>query len=291
MQSPATSVRGLIRIAVGSILACSACPSSAAGPDVAALLAANDVAAVDAYLNGVQERFEKGSITEIELRNAFRPVYDLKGAAAENLHAWSTSHANSYAAHLAEGIFLKKRGLAARGRKWISETSESQLDEMQRYMAPAKVELERSRKLTKKPLLSIFHLLEIAFNLGGGQSSESRALVRAANAFAPGNALVRNRYLQGLMPRWGGSYAAAEDFISASKAEAVPEAVLDQMQAILHQDRGRSLEHEGDHAAAMAEFERALELGKKVGGTFQADFLPGARHYVCSGPNAARYCL
>jgi tetratricopeptide (TPR) repeat protein len=274
---------------LAGLVACGARTSPDAGTDVVALLAANDVATVDTYLNGVQQRFEEGSATEIELRNAFRPVYDLTGPAAENLHGWAASHPDSYAAHLAEGIFLKKRGLAARGDKFISETSQSQLDEMRRYFGPSKAQLERSRALTKKPLLSIFHLLDIASNIG--TADESLALVNAADTMAPGNALARNRYLQGLMPRWGGSYPQAEAFIVKSKDDGAPEDVILQMQAILHDDKGRALETQQDHDAAVAEFEKALELGRKVGGAFQQDFLTSSRYYVCSGPNAANYCL
>src|SRR5204863_144979 len=105
--------------------------------DVAASLAANDPTAADTYLNGVQRKFEEGAVTEIELRNAFRPIYELTPKEAEVLQAWAASHPTSYAAHLAEGIYFKRRGFAARGDKFISETSPSALEEMRRNLVPA----------------------------------------------------------------------------------------------------------------------------------------------------------
>jgi len=252
------------------------------------LLAANDAAAADELLNGVQKKFEDGTLSEIELRNAFRPIYDLTPAEAENLHAWAASHPKSYAAHLAEGIYYKKRGLAARGDKFISETSKSALDEMQRNLVPAKAELTKSRELTKKPYLSLFHLLDIAAQ--DGDRSASLALLTAANEALPQNSLARNRYLTSLMPRWGGSYPEAEAFITKAKSEGLAEQGVVQLEAILHNDKGQTLEHDGNHDGARAEFVQALELGKRAGGSFQIDFLKVSRYYVCNGPDAVKYC-
>jgi hypothetical protein len=256
--------------------------------DVAAALAANDAAAADSQLNDVQRRFEAGTIGEIELRNAFRPIYDLTPKEAETLHTWSAAHPTSYAAHLAEGIYYKKRAQAARGDKFVSETSKEALDGMHKNLAPAKAELTKSLDLTKKPFLSLFHLIDIA-SLEGDRSSAAEFIAMANGAF-PKNTLARNRYMQGLMPRWGGSYPEAEAFIAKSKSEGLPEQGVVQLEAIMHQDKGQGLEEHGDHQAARAEFVQALQLGKRAGGTFQVDFLKTARYYGCSGSDAAAYC-
>jgi len=275
-------------VAAGSLVALLAMGAVAGAADVAAMLAANDVAGVDELLNGVQKRFEEGAVTEIDLRNAFRPIYDLTPTEAQNLHAWAASHPTSYAAHLAEGIYFKKRALAARGDKYISETSKEALEEMSRNFGPAKAELTKSRDLTKKPYLSLFHLLDVA--LYEGNRAEALALLTAANEILPKNSLARNRYAMSLMPRWGGSYPDVEAFIVKSKSEGLDERGIMQLQAILHDDKGHTLEERGDHAAARAEFVQALDLGRQVGGTVQVDFLKVSRIYVCSGPDGAKYC-
>jgi len=75
------------------------------------LLRSNNVGELERLLNGVQERFERDTLSEIELRNAFRPFYDLDERAAANLAMWASASPKSYVARLAFGIYLKRRGI------------------------------------------------------------------------------------------------------------------------------------------------------------------------------------
>lgn len=252
--------------------------------DVAALLGRNETDRVEKILGDVQHRFESGVATEIELRNAFRPIYKLDSSTANNLNKWAGDSPNSYSAHLALGIYLKKVGLAARGEKFIAETPERNLATMQRYLEKAETELRASLSLTKKPYLSVFHLLDIAAHLGDKQASKE--LVAKANNILPSNALARNRYIVSLMPRWGGSYNEAEYFIAQSLKARVPPEVIWQLEAIKSDDIGHGLEERGQLADARANFENALQLATKVGGTFSADFLSVSRYYMCSRSTA-----
>src|SRR5262249_35476864 len=154
------------------------------------------------------------------------------------------------------GIYYKKRAQAARGDKFVSETSKEALDDMHKNLAPAKAELTKSLDLTKKPFLSLFHLIDIA--LLESDRSSATTFTATANEMLPKNSLARNRYFQSLMPRWGGSYPEAEAFIAKSKAEGLPEQGVAQLEAIMHQDKGQGLEEHGDHQGARAEFVEAL---------------------------------
>lgn len=88
------------------------------------LLKNNDILGLEAALTGVQSRFEGGQATEIELRDAFRPFYNLDEASAKNLIAWAASSPKSYVAHLALGIHYKRRGSDARGDKYLDAMAE-----------------------------------------------------------------------------------------------------------------------------------------------------------------------
>lgn len=252
------------------------------------LLQDNNVTELETLLAGVQRRFEDGELTEIELRNAYRPFYDLDEGAARNLAKWASSSPRSYAAHLALGIYLKRRGIDARGDKYIADTSREAMEQVSVYYRMAAEELRFSMTLTKKPYLSTFHLLTISMQFGDRDTSI--AMLRRAKAILPSNSLVRNRYAISLTPRWGGSYEQLAKFISDTKGESVPENVVLQLEAIEHDDKGHTLEEQHQHDSAMEHFRQALALATRVGGSFGKDFLTTSRHYGCSGQNAPALC-
>jgi tetratricopeptide (TPR) repeat protein len=256
--------------------------------DIISLIQRNDISATEKLLGDVQRRFENGSLTEIDLRNTFRPFYKLDPESFKNLNNWATNSPRSYAAHLALGIYYKKLALTIRGGKYISETPQENIDEMTRYLEKSNNELRHSLTLTPKPYLSIFHLLDISAHFGNRE--DSKKLLSEANKVLPNNVLARGRYAISLLPRWGGSYAELDSFIASSRKQGVPPNIISLLESIKQDDIGHTLEEHGDHTAALEHFEKALQLGAKAGGTLGVDFLPVSRYYICLGPNVATYC-
>jgi hypothetical protein len=252
----------------------------AVAADAGDLLRRNDIATLDAMLNELQKQFEQGSVSEIDLRNAYRTFYEPSAEARTNLFRWAKEEPASYPARLAEGIYYKKQGQKARGGRFIGETPRDAIAKMEEYYAKAHVDLVASEKLTAKPYLSVFHLLDIAAQ--AGDSDESLALMKQADRLLPKNALARNRYFNSLMPRWGGSYPQAKAFIESAKAKHLPDSVVMQLEAILEDDMGEALARDGNIAAARPHFVAALSFSKKVGGSFRSDFLEFSTGYLCA---------
>jgi tetratricopeptide (TPR) repeat protein len=265
-----------------------ACAQHALADTPVQLLRNNSVPELETLLARVQQRFENGELTEIDLRNAFRPFYDLDEISARNLAQWASSSPKSYVAHLALGIYFKRRGTDARGDKYMADTPLSAVDLMSVYFKKATEELRTSLALTRKPYLSTFHLLTISMQFGDRDTSFE--MLHRANEILPNNSFVRNRYAVSLTPRWGGSYEQMDKFISDTKAERVPASVVFQLEAIEHDDKGHALEERNQHADAMEHFQKALELATRVEGTFAVDFLNTSRYYGCSGQNVSLSC-
>jgi len=255
--------------------------------DAITLLRKRDFAGIETLLAGVQNRFENGALSEIELRNAYRPFYTLDVQGVTNLTEWVNRAPTSYPAHLAMGIYLKRKGIDARGTAYISDTPQQNIDLMRQYHAQAKIQLEKSLSLTKAPYLSVWHLLDMA--IFSGDRDISRELLSVANGLLPNNRLARNRYMVSLEPRWGGSYAEMEDFVRTCRREGVEEDGIAQLEAIMHTDIGSSLEEQGNIREARNHFIMAIELAKKIGGDFRKDWIP-ATNYRCTKPEFAAYC-
>ncbi|MEP6890001.1 MAG: hypothetical protein ABI955_04810 [Nitrospirota bacterium] len=77
------------------------------------------------------ERFENGTISEIQLRNIYRQFYDLDEQSLAKLEAWKNAISGSYAAHLIRGVHFKRKAGDARGGKYISQTSTDKIQRMQ----------------------------------------------------------------------------------------------------------------------------------------------------------------
>src|SRR5476651_96488 len=207
-------------------------PDAPLGPDARAALQyldSQNFTALDAELMAIQASFEKGAITEYQLRNAYRAFYNLSEPEQRAMLAWEQHSPNSYAMHLARGVELKQMGSQARGKRFISETSEASIQGMEYYFNLSSKELMSSLKLTPKPYLSVFHLMSIAGFTGDSQAT--LVLLNAANHMFPANQLARERYMMFLQPKWGGSHEAMEAFLARSRQDGADAAGL----AILQQ--------------------------------------------------------
>lgn len=258
------------------------------GTKLLGLLKARDFKNLESATKQIQSKFENGELSEIELRNTYRQFYNLDQETLDKVQEWKSKFPASYAAHLIRGTYFKRKGFDAREDKYISEIPQENIEKMHQYHEIAKIELNTSLKLTRKPFLSVFHLLEISQS--DGDKKTSLALLASGNKMLHSNTLVRNRFIRSLEPRWGGSYAQMKDFVAKSKAEGVSAVGIMQLEAIMYDDMGFTLIESGDTRAAIENFLKALELGRRVGGEFRKDFLINSNYYSCREPALKKYC-
>ncbi|MGO4761800.1 DUF4034 domain-containing protein [Cupriavidus sp. 2KB_3] len=268
-------------------LFCALMTSAQANPTLVAL-DSRQFKQLDATLNGLQARFEAGQATEVELRDAFRPFYKLTPSQEAAAREWVRVSPNSYSAHLALGVFLRRRAGEARGNEFIDKTPPEKIARMRALLDEARPETERALALTPKPYLAAFHLLGIS-SLEGDRAASRRA-IQIANKALPSNHLARTRYIAYITPRWGGSYPEMQAFIAQSKREGMDAVGLMLLVAIMYNDMGQSAMDKGDAASAYPYFHKALDLDKQNGGIFRKDYLTASKYYVCSVSRDSRYC-
>ena len=110
-------------------------------PEALALLQSNEFAELDRRYSGLQAAYKARSISDEDLRAAFRVFYATNPALAPKYELWVRQFPKSYVAHLARGIYYKKVGLDRRGDKFMSETSADQIAGMETAFAIADQEL------------------------------------------------------------------------------------------------------------------------------------------------------
>ncbi len=278
-----------VLLAAGLAGAPGACRADAGEAGVAASLRRHDYDALEQSLSAVQQGFEAGRVTEVELRQAFAPFAELTDAPAQQaLRDWVAQSPQSYVAHLALGLSYRAQGSDALGRKFWDDTAPEQREGMLQNFALAEPELRRSVALTARPYLSLLNLMAIAANVSNRPVLHATLLL--ANEALPDNRSARLQYARFLLPRWGGSPDQLGAFIAQSRAQGVDEATLLQMQAIELNDQGLALVAEHHATRARALFKQALELARQAGDVngFRASYLSAAIKHVCKGEAAER---
>jgi len=252
------------------------------------LLNAGNYSELDQALTALQRDFESGKASEIELRDAYRPFYDLEGESVKRMEQWVARMPSSYPAHLVKGIWFKRRALDKRGTDYVQLTPPELLVAARDLHGIAQKELEASLKLTAKPYISVFHLMGISWVQGSRK--ESADLLDRGNRMLPSNTLLRNRYMSTLAPRWGGSYEEMARFIIQSKSNGAPAESVTQLEAIMHEDAGHSLMERGETESAVPHLRQALELAAQVRPDFRQEWLGSANYYSCRVPELKKYC-
>ena len=227
--------------------------------DASALLRASKFSELQDHYSAVQLKFASGKISGDELRNEFRVFYPIDKDLAAKYDAWVTAFPKSYVARLARGIYYKRVGLDARGDRYISETSRSQLDRMDSAFTRAANDLGASIGMDPKPFLSYFHTMDI-----GRQyltNVDIRKVFDGAAALDPKSLGLRIKFMTALEPRWGGSTKAMRAFLEESKAVHMPVSDMNQLEAMVYDEEGTEYRAAGNWSAAEGAYRRSLSLG------------------------------
>ena len=224
-----------------------------------ALLDSNQFAELDRRFSAVQRNYKDGSISDEDLRAAFRAFYPTDAALEQKYNAWIAQFPKSYVARLARAIYYVKVGQERRGGNVISETSEEQLRGMKAAYAQASEDLGVSLHLDDKPLLTYAQEIDIARYVGNGDSA--RTILQAANEVDRNNVVVREKYMVTLMPRWGGSEEEMRAFVEESRGEGLSAQRLGSLEGIILTDQAQTEKEAGDYASAERDYRKAMESG------------------------------
>lgn len=227
--------------------------------DATTLLKSNEFAKLDGQYSALQRKYEKGSITEGNLRDAFRVFYPTDVALATKYDQWIGQFPKSYVAHLARAIYYRKVGEEKRGGAYIENTSEDQIVGMKEALARSWQDVEASLTLTGKPLLSYVQAIDMAGQLGIADSG--RQFLDDAIKIAPDTLIARMKYMNNLETRWGGNVEAMRAFYAECETSHLSKSQLSVLGSMIAEEEGWLHVHvEKDAAAAQRDFDRADAL-------------------------------
>jgi len=123
---------------------------------------------------------------------------------------WVKATPETYQPYLARAAYYFGAGWNARGEKWASETSQGQFEGMGEYFEKARTDLNTALRIYDRTVLPYYFMISMA--TAQGRDSEAEQSLRKALNLAPASYKVRATYINGLKPRWGGSYEEMESF-------------------------------------------------------------------------------
>ena len=284
-----------------------------------ALLAAGNFAQLERELAAYQDAYRRGVIGDDEAAKAFTALVTGEADLKPLYDKWVADLPRSYVARVARGYYLTRLGYQARGPNYASKTSQMQFDEMRAHFKVAMADLEASLQLDAKPVLGFGTMIWISQSAGGG--TPAARLLEQAIAIDPRVYTARASYLASLRPQWGGSLERMQAALDSWKgsleraqverlalmledakwqtalepaallvnAKRYQEAIAVYDRALAQQPvaraysmRGFSHAQLGDHAKAIADYDRALQIdpeGACCSGTHSAR----ARSYLVIG--------
>jgi TPR repeat protein len=224
-----------------------------------AMLNSGQYAELNRRFSAIQLDYKSGAITDEGLRAAFRAFYPTDAALEQRYDAWVSRYPKSYVARLARGIYYKKVAEERRGGAYINSTTDEQIRGMIIYFDKASQDLYGSVALDDKPLLSYLHAMDIAAFLG--HDGENRKLLDVEIRLDPRNFVAREKYMNFLEPRWGGSVEEMYAFLDECKRAGLTSAQIRSLQGLIVADEAASYKEAGDYATAERKYREAESMG------------------------------
>lgn len=167
--------------------------------------------ALERFFTYYQEQYEADFHKErwpADAANAFKTADPALGPVIEQ---WIQSSPNAFSPWLVRGVYSHALGWHMRGNKFARETSKAQMTALDENLKRAVADFERALEL--RPKLQVArHYLILAGMSTGEKPAKTREILNAGLAQCPLCYSIRAVFMDGLEPRWGGSWNTMDKF-------------------------------------------------------------------------------
>jgi tetratricopeptide (TPR) repeat protein len=212
---------------------------------------------------------------EDELFTAYTAFQDEPAEYRKILDRWVHATPEAYQPYLARAFHSFGLAWAARGEKWASETTSSQIDSMNRYFSEARKDIEAALEHGAPPLVPSYLNLGMWKTTASGDSSAPKVMKRAQNKdltefsnqldhalrTSPASYYIRAQAMRSLYPRWGGSYEAMAQLAQQSQHYANINPRLKWLEGFVQGDIAFNAMNDGQYKLADELYNAALSHG------------------------------
>jgi tetratricopeptide (TPR) repeat protein len=161
----------------------------------------------------------------------------------------------------ARAQFYLERAWKERGTAYIRDTPKAQIEGMDRLARAALALADEALQRDSTHLCAYEVLVSVMQMIGSRE--EARYILDAALRAHPASYSIRELYMAGLQPKWGGSYEEMEAFAQAAAASRALNPRLANLGGSVAAARGEQLSLDEHHAGALREYDRALAVASE----------------------------
>ncbi|HEY5021780.1 MAG TPA: DUF4034 domain-containing protein [Gemmatimonadaceae bacterium] len=223
------------------------------------LLLARSYDALDRVLSAYADSVVRDYRLENRLFDAYA-AFDVAIPSFEPLlNEWVHQRPTSAAALIARGTFFMASGWHARDDDTFQATGAQQVQHMGNFFRLSVFDFVKASRLAPNSIVACRQLMLLARVQGDAMAS--RRFLDQSLKIQPYTFELRSAYIRGLLPRWGGSYAAMARFAQESAPYASRNPRINALLGFVDWDKGRHLERAGQNGDAVEAYQRALQFG------------------------------
>ena len=215
---------------------------------------------LEARLTAYQEGFEAGRNSEESVDIAFSSFGIFDPELESKFALWRLRIPESYAALLARGIYYHNLGWNSRGTRYVGDTSEERFAEMDDYFSRVIADLKLAIRMHKKLSIAYGVLINIS-KVSSDLIDKDRTLEAGLRA-VPNSISIRFKYLESLVPWWGGSLTEIWLFLERIDNDSPHDQKMKPLGGFYDYIYGKMLDREGEHKEAVKYFDKALSYGE-----------------------------
>lgn len=225
------------------------------------LLEKGDYQQLHQILDDYQTQFENGEGGEIEYDNAIRILGNPDPKNKTYFDKWIVVMPDVYTAYLARAYYYHELAWAKRGEGFARDTTDEQFTGMHEAQAYALRDIDKALELNPKLMIAYSTLISI-YSTGGSRKQKFDTLKKALN-INPASYIVRRDMLQFLLPKWGGSYQAIEEFLQDTEKHIDQNQELAPLMGYLDYAKSMQAYSKKDFDKTIDYATAAIEKGKK----------------------------
>ncbi|HMI47637.1 MAG TPA: DUF4034 domain-containing protein [Gemmatimonadaceae bacterium] len=222
-------------------------------------LLARSYDALDRVLAAYGDSVQRDYRVEYRLFDAYGAFGVAMPTLEPRLNEWVRLRPKSVAALLARATFYRASGWGARGTALSRETTSQQFQRMNAFFQRAAADITTAHNLDPKSIVAYRLMIDMAASQR--RIRTSRQMLDEALKIQPYSFLLRLAHMHNLLPKWGGSYDAMEEFANESAPYAKRNPRLMALKGFVDLDRAENFEGDDQKGDAIEAYQRALRFG------------------------------
>jgi tetratricopeptide (TPR) repeat protein len=216
---------------------------------------------LNAALDKYQKAFEADYTREFALYDAYQIFQVPKPNYEPLLAQWIDQYPGDYQPYLAAAFYYYSKGWESRGKKFIANTTDAQIQGLHRNHSMAKERVARALEI--HPRLMLAHNLLIGIHNASGSAYDEKRAIDKAIALFPQSYIIRSTAMWALQPRWGGSYQKMWSVAAEAQAYARQYPVLSALFGKVYQEKAHTCDLNEQYALALEDINKAIAYGDR----------------------------